>query len=103
MRRLWWEDGSVIFSAITYWLESHKTHNNVLLSHLRHPQPVGPGLPYLYPQRNRVLQSEVKVKSESHATSDGRSVSQHVFVSSPRGFRGGYIRTNFNPTLGGEH
>jgi hypothetical protein len=36
------EDGYVIYSAITYWLESHRTYTHVLLSHLR-PQPGGPG------------------------------------------------------------
>jgi hypothetical protein len=42
-RLLWWEDGSVICSAITHWLESRRTHNHILLSHLRLPQPGGPG------------------------------------------------------------
>jgi hypothetical protein len=31
-RPLWWVDGSVICSTITYWLESHRTHNHILLS-----------------------------------------------------------------------
>jgi hypothetical protein len=44
---LWREDGSVICSAITHWLESHKTHNHRLMSHLRLPQPGGPG-PFIY-------------------------------------------------------
>jgi hypothetical protein len=34
---LWREDGSVMCSAITYWLESCRTHNQILLSHLRQP------------------------------------------------------------------
>jgi hypothetical protein len=37
----WREDGSVIWSAITYWLESLRTHNLILLSHLRLSQPGG--------------------------------------------------------------
>jgi hypothetical protein len=36
-RPLWWENGSVIYSAITHWLESRRTHNHILLSHLRFP------------------------------------------------------------------
>jgi hypothetical protein len=32
---LWREDGSVICSAICQWLESRRTHNHILLSHLR--------------------------------------------------------------------
>jgi hypothetical protein len=41
---LWQEDRSVICSAITHWLESHKPHNHILLSHLGLSQPGGPGL-----------------------------------------------------------
>jgi hypothetical protein len=41
------EDGSVICSAIIHWLESHRTHNHILLSHLRLLQPGGPG-PRIY-------------------------------------------------------
>jgi hypothetical protein len=32
----------VICSAITHRLKSHRTHNHILLSHLRLPQPGGP-------------------------------------------------------------
>jgi hypothetical protein len=42
-RPLWREDGSIICSAMTHWLESLGTHNHTLLSHLRLPQPGGPG------------------------------------------------------------
>jgi hypothetical protein len=52
---LWREDGSVICSAISHWLESHRTHNHILLSHLRLPQPKGPS-PHIYNTRNRVAQ-----------------------------------------------
>jgi hypothetical protein len=34
-RSLWREDGSGICSAICQWLESRRTHNHTLLSHLR--------------------------------------------------------------------
>jgi hypothetical protein len=34
-RPLWWEDRSVICSAICQWSESWRTHNHILLSHLR--------------------------------------------------------------------
>jgi hypothetical protein len=48
---LWWEDGSEICSAITHRLESCKTHNHILLlSHLRLPQPGGPGPGIYIPQ-----------------------------------------------------
>jgi hypothetical protein len=38
-----WEDGSTICSVITQWSESLRTRNHTLLSHLRFPQPGGPG------------------------------------------------------------
>jgi hypothetical protein len=46
-RPLWREDGPVICSAITHWLQSRRTHNHISLSHLRVPQPGGPG-PRIY-------------------------------------------------------
>jgi hypothetical protein len=42
-RPLWREDGSVIYSVITQWSESLRTRNHTLQSHLRLPQPGGPG------------------------------------------------------------
>jgi hypothetical protein len=47
---LWWEDESVNCSEITHWLELLKTHNHILLSCLRLPQPQGPGLRIYIPQ-----------------------------------------------------
>jgi hypothetical protein len=44
---LWWEDWSVICSAVIHWLELCRTHNHILLSHLRLPQPGGPD-PLIY-------------------------------------------------------
>jgi hypothetical protein len=49
-RPLWREVGSVICSAITHRLESRRTHNQILLSHLRLPQPGGPGSRIYIPQ-----------------------------------------------------
>jgi hypothetical protein len=49
-RRLWWEDGSAICSAITQWSESCRTRNHNLMSHLRLPQPGGPGCRIYIPQ-----------------------------------------------------
>jgi hypothetical protein len=51
------EDGSAICSAIAHWLELRRTRNHALLSHLRRPQPGGPGYqPYapaaLYSQKH---------------------------------------------------
>jgi hypothetical protein len=40
---IWQEDGSAICSAITQWSKSLRTRNHTLLSHLRLPQPGGPG------------------------------------------------------------
>jgi hypothetical protein len=37
------ENWSAICSAITHWWESRRTHNHILLSHLRLSQPGGPG------------------------------------------------------------
>jgi hypothetical protein len=42
-RTLWREDGSAISSVITQWSESLRTRNHTLVSHLRLPQPRGPG------------------------------------------------------------
>jgi hypothetical protein len=42
-RPLWREDGSTICSVIKKWSESLGTRNHTLLSHLRLPQPGGPG------------------------------------------------------------
>jgi hypothetical protein len=47
MRR---EDWSVICNAITHWLESLRTHNHILLSHLRLPQPGAPDPRIYIPQ-----------------------------------------------------
>jgi hypothetical protein len=42
-RPLWREDGSVICSAVTHWLESRKTDKHTLHSHLRLSRPGRPG------------------------------------------------------------
>jgi hypothetical protein len=42
-RPLWREDGCVICIQIIQWSESRRTRNHTLLSHLRLPQPGGPG------------------------------------------------------------
>jgi hypothetical protein len=47
-RQLWREDGSAICIVITQWSESLRTHNHILLSHLRLPQSGGPGSRNLY-------------------------------------------------------
>jgi hypothetical protein len=49
-RPLWREDRSAVFSAITQWSETHRTRNHTLLSHLRPPQPGGPGFHVCMPQ-----------------------------------------------------
>jgi hypothetical protein len=41
------EYGSVVCSAITHWFESRRTHNHILLSHLKLPKPGRPG-PRIY-------------------------------------------------------
>jgi hypothetical protein len=40
---LWREDGTAICSVITQWSESRRTRNRTLLSHVRLPEPGGPG------------------------------------------------------------
>jgi hypothetical protein len=57
-RPLWRENGSVVFSAITHWLETRRTHNHVLLSHQRLSQP-----------------GQSQSQRQSHITTDGQSVS----------------------------
>jgi hypothetical protein len=49
-RPLWREDGSAVSSVITQWSESLRTRNHTLLSHLRLPQPGGPGPHICTPQ-----------------------------------------------------
>jgi hypothetical protein len=53
---LWRQDGSVICSAITHWLELRRSHKHILLSHLRLTQLGGPG-PRIYS-----ISTKVKVK-----------------------------------------
>jgi hypothetical protein len=78
-RPLWREDGSAIYSVITQWSGSCRTCNHTLLSHLRLPQPGGPGSPrnmvaQLYP---RALGSQLTLVWQvwGHVTTDGQSVS----------------------------
>jgi hypothetical protein len=49
-RPLWREDGSAICSVITQWSKSRRTRTHILLSHLRLPQPGGPGSRIYIPQ-----------------------------------------------------
>jgi hypothetical protein len=57
-RPLWREDGSVIYSYSWFWAfravtlgsGSRRTHDRILLSHLRLPQPGGPGPHICIPQ-----------------------------------------------------
>jgi hypothetical protein len=49
-RPLWREDGSAICSLITQLSESLRTRNLILQSHLRLPQPGGPGSRIYIPQ-----------------------------------------------------
>jgi hypothetical protein len=49
-RPLWREDESAIHSAITQWSEPLITRNHTFLSHLRLPQPGGPGSRIYIPQ-----------------------------------------------------
>jgi hypothetical protein len=72
---------SVIYSAIIYWLESHKAHNRILLSHLGLPKPGGP-VPLTH------IPHERGGRVQSHVTTDGLSISQYVLVSSARCFGG---------------
>jgi hypothetical protein len=54
-RPIWREGGSAVCNVITQWSESLRTRNHTLLSHLRLPQPGGPGS-HIYIPRNRVAQ-----------------------------------------------
>jgi hypothetical protein len=49
-RPLWREDLTAIFSIIIRWSESRRTRNHTSLSHLRLPQPWGPGSHIYIPQ-----------------------------------------------------
>jgi hypothetical protein len=72
---LWREDGSLISSAITQWLESRRTRNHILLSHLRLRQPVGL-CPLTHIPLSKILQPKIKVTL-------GLAVSQYVLETSP--------------------
>jgi hypothetical protein len=72
------EDGSVICSAITHRLESRRAHNHILLSHLRLPQPGGPGPCYLHPPG---IGFTCTFKFKLYC--DRRSICQFVLVSGP--------------------
>jgi hypothetical protein len=39
----WQDDRSAVCSAVSHWLKSCRTHNRILLSHMRLLQPGGPG------------------------------------------------------------
>jgi hypothetical protein len=101
-RPLWEDDGSAICSAIAQCSESRRTRNHTLLSHLRLPQPGGPGsriyvyppgtgwpsfisghwVPFTYPSGTGW--SSQKSKSRY----DRWPVNQYVLVPSPLGIKG---------------
>jgi hypothetical protein len=74
-------DGSVACSAITHWLESLRTHNHTLLSHLGLPQPRGPSPLTLIPLEQGGPAQNQSRKSPSRY--DRRSVTHYILVSSP--------------------
>jgi hypothetical protein len=99
------EDGSVIYSYICIWAlpeqyllgsEPHRTHNHILLSLLRLPQPGGPGPRIYIPQEqcdwalgSLLLASyslqgcsgdsltHLHSRGQSHVTTDGQSASTY--------------------------
>jgi hypothetical protein len=90
-RSLWREGGSAICSVITQWSEKLRTRNHTLPSHLRLPQPGGPGSRIYIPQEQgdpvippgtELLYGECRSRSRSFFTTDSQSVSQYVLVSS---------------------
>jgi hypothetical protein len=92
-RPVWREDGSAICNVITQWSESRRTRNHTLLSHLRLPQPGGPGSRIYIPQEQGgpviplgTVLSESRVRVTLWLTvsqSVSQSVSQYVLASSP--------------------
>jgi hypothetical protein len=113
---LWREDGSAIWGVITQWSESLKTRNHTLLSHLRLPQPGGPGSRIYIPQEQggpvtppgtgfplrrllRLAELRSKVKSQSHVITNGQSISMSwcLVHSTIKGF---HLKI-FNSTSGG--
>jgi hypothetical protein len=82
-RPFWREDGSAIFSVITQWSEARRTRNHTLLSHLRLPQPGGPGSRIYIPQElgGPVFPPGSKSKSKSHY--NWLPINHYVKVSSP--------------------
>jgi hypothetical protein len=51
-RPLWREDGSAVCSAVTHWSASRRAPNHTLVSHLRLPEPRGPGSRIYIPQEH---------------------------------------------------
>jgi hypothetical protein len=86
-------------SAITHWLDWRRTHNHILLSHLRLPQPGRPGPTSYIPQEqgcpnippstgfpfHRLLRLATRMTPALKLKQryDWRSVSQYVLVSIP--------------------
>jgi hypothetical protein len=101
--------GPVIYRAFTLWLGSRRTHDHILLFHLRLSQTGRPGPRiYILQEQGGLVQSQSLVSIES--------VNQYALMSSPRGFREapserisirhqeGYIKiTNLLLSLGGLH
>jgi hypothetical protein len=74
---LWQEDESAICSVITQWSKLLRTRNHTLLSHLRLPQPGGPGSHIYIPQEQggpvipRALSSLNVISYDSQGHSGG--------------------------------
>jgi hypothetical protein len=63
---------------LLYRLESRRTDSHILLSHLKLPEP-GVSGPLTHIPRSSVVQLKVKVKvkNQSHVTTDGQSINQY--------------------------
>jgi hypothetical protein len=85
-RHLWREDRSAICSVITQCSESLRIRNHTLLSHLRLPQPGGPGSSmYSLQEQDGPIQSQfIVIQSHSHSQSQTQSQSQSQSQSKPK-------------------
>jgi hypothetical protein len=77
-RPLWWEDGPVVCSAITHWSESRRTHNHILVSHLRLPN-LECQVPIFISPMNKVSQIYPRALGSLYVAAYGSHVAVEIF------------------------
>jgi hypothetical protein len=96
---LWWGDGSIVCRAITHWLESRRTHNHILLSHLRLPQPGGPGPRILILQEQGGQLYPQPLVSLYHASYDSQGYGGGILTRLHTGQKRVKVKVILRPTV----